>query len=131
MSHSPSPGLKAFGTSSKKGGTAPSFGSINLLPEPPPLRDPTSRRYLERACTEFHPGSQYLAVSDEGGWPSNPSIVKERGESGSSGGPGSWTLTWAVIAVLPLKRWGCRGIFIPFIRNVAGGAASVTAPRVS
>src|SRR5271155_179163 len=72
---------------------------------------------------EFQPGDQKNGMSAAGGFSGVPSMEKESGESGSSGGLGSDTLMFTSIAVRPLSRYGERGILAPAIRNAAGGAA--------
>src|ERR1039457_2205319 len=76
---------------------------------------------------EFHPGDQKNGSKAEGGWSGFPSMENERGESGSSGGFGSWPLRLTRVGVRPLYRRGPRGTFAPAMRKSAEGAARVTA----
>ena len=63
--------------------------------------------------------------SGEGIRPRYPSMEKASGVSGSVGGGGSWTVRWEIMAVRPLYRSGCRGIFCPAKRRPAEGATSL------
>src|SRR5258707_5517642 len=76
---------------------------------------------------EFQLGDQKNGMRAAGGFSDVPSIEKESGEWGSSGGLGSDTLMFTSMAVRPLSGCGARGILAPAMRNAADGAAQRTA----